>query len=169
MTIDGELVKDSKIIASSFNLFFSLPVQNSARVSAQDSIDKNFFRNSILNQNLGISKKPTLTRFKLTSTNEIIELIKSLKTKDCCGYDDIPSRILKISAPCIAFPLMYIFNKILILGVFPDRMKYSIIKPLHKKGSTKELGNYKPISLLTAFSKVLEKLIYKRLYTKTEY
>ena len=163
--LDGELVKDSKIIANSFNLFFSLPVQNSARVSAQDSIDKNFFRNSILNQTLGINKKPALTHFKLTSTNEIIELIKSLKTKDSCGYDDISSRILKISAPCIASPLTYIFNKILILGVFPDRMKYSVIKPLHKKGSTKELGNYRPISLFTAFSKVLEKLIYKRLYS----
>ena len=59
-TIDGELVKNSKIIANSFNLFFSLPVQNSVRVSAQDSIDKNFFRNSILNQTLGINKKTYL-------------------------------------------------------------------------------------------------------------
>ena len=39
-------------------------------------------------------------------------------------------------------------------------MKFTIVKPLHKKGSTTEMGNYRPISLLTAFSKVLEKLIY---------
>jgi len=43
-------------------------------------------------------------------------------------------------------------------------MKFSIIKLLHKKGTTKEFENYRPISLLTVFSKILEKIIYKRLY-----
>jgi hypothetical protein len=45
-------------------------------------------------------------------------------------------------------------------------MKFSIIKPLHKKGTTKEFENYRPIiSLLTVFLKILEKIIYKRLYS----
>jgi hypothetical protein len=61
------------------------------------------------------------------------------------------SRIHKISTPCILSPLMYIFNKVLYLGIFPDRMKFSIIKPLHKKGTTKEFENYRSISLLTVF------------------
>jgi hypothetical protein len=47
-------------------------------------------------------------------------------------------------------------------------MKLSIIKPLLKKGSNKELKNYWPISLLTTFSKVMEKAIYKRLYRYLE-
>jgi len=47
-------------------------------------------------------------------------------------------------------------------------MKYSIIKPLHKKGTTDELKNYRPISLLTCLSKILEKIIYKRLYVFLE-
>jgi len=67
---------------------------------------------------------------------------------------------------CYLFP--YVFNKILSLGIFPDRMKLSIIRPLHKKGITKELENYRPISLLTVFSKILEKIIYKRLYSYLE-
>jgi hypothetical protein len=44
-------------------------------------------------------------------------------------------------------------------------MQFSIIKPLHKKGTTKEFENYRPISLVTVFSKILEKIIYKRLYS----
>ena len=47
-------------------------------------------------------------------------------------------------------------------------MKLSIIRPLHKNGTTKELEHYRPISLLTVFSKILEKIIYKRLYSYLE-
>ena len=91
-----------------------------------------------------------------------------MKSKDSYGYDEISTIILKKSAPYILSPLTFIFNKILTQGIFPDRMKYSIIKPLHKKGSNKELGNYRPISLLPVFPKVLEKLIYKILYSFLE-
>jgi hypothetical protein len=47
-------------------------------------------------------------------------------------------------------------------------MKFSIIKPLHKKGTTKEFENYRPVSLPNVFSKILEKIIYKRLYSYLE-
>jgi hypothetical protein len=63
---------------------------------------------------------------------------------------------------------MYIFNRVLCTGVFPERMKFSIIKPLHKKGPKTDAGNYRPISLLPVFSKVLEKIIYKRIYQYIE-
>jgi hypothetical protein len=48
-------------------------------------------------------------------------------------------------------------------GVFPDRLKYSIVKPVHKKESRRNPANYRPISLLTSFSKVLDKALYYRL------
>ena len=47
--------------------------------------------------------------------------------------------------------------------MFPDRLKYAIIKPIFKKGDDQEVMNYRPISLLTSFSKVMEKLVYARL------
>jgi len=46
---------------------------------------------------------------------------------------------------------------------FPDRLKYSIIKPMYKKGDKSDPSNYRPISMLTSFSKVLEKALYRRL------
>jgi fructose-1,6-bisphosphatase/inositol monophosphatase family enzyme len=49
-------------------------------------------------------------------------------------------------------------------GIFPARLKYSHIKPIFKKGIKTEISNYRPISLLTSFSKVFEKVIYKRLH-----
>jgi len=50
------------------------------------------------------------------------------------------------------------------MGVFPERLKFAEVKPLFKKGDPTDFSNYRPISLLTSFSKVIEKIIYKRLY-----
>jgi hypothetical protein len=55
-------------------------------------------------------------------------------------------------------------NKSLALGIFPDRLKYSEIKPIFKKGDKHIISNYRPISILTSFSKVLEKAVYIQLY-----
>ena len=49
-------------------------------------------------------------------------------------------------------------------GVFPDALKISEVIPIHKGGSTEEVNNYRPISLLSVFDKIIEKLMHKRLY-----
>ena len=131
-------------------------------------MNNNFIQDPLYNLSLNSLKLNTLLHFNPTSTNEVNKIIQSLKSKHSHGYKEITSRILKISAPCIISPLTYIFNDVLHSGIFPDRMKYSIIKPLHKKGTTDELENYRPISLLTCLSKILEKIIYKRLYVFLE-
>jgi hypothetical protein len=60
-------------------------------------------------------------------------------------------------------PLTHIFNKLFSSGVFPDQLKYAVIKPLFKKGVRAQLSNYRPISPLTGFSKLLEILMFHRL------
>ena len=73
-----------------------------------------------------------------------------------------------MSASYIISPLTYICNTTLNTGIFPDRLKYVVVKPLHKKGNKHELSNYRPTSLLTAFSKIFEKVIYNRLHKHLE-
>ena len=105
--------------------------------------------------------------FKTLSTQEIISIIKSLKAKDSFGYEVSP-RLLKICAGYISSPLTHICNKAISTGILPDCLKYSIIKPLYKKGDRSDLANYRPILMLTSFSKVLEKALYKRLIEHTD-
>ena len=69
---------------------------------------------------------------KCTTMKEIEQIIKSLKTKNLYGYDEISTKILKISCPFISSQLNYTSNKILFWGVFPDRLKYAVIKPLQE-------------------------------------
>ena len=64
---------------------------------------------------------------------------------------------------CRTFEMTHVFNKILSTGIFPDRLKFSEVKRLYKKGVKTEFSIYRPISLLTSFSKITEKIIYKRL------
>jgi len=104
-------------------------------------------------------------KLKNTTTYEIDKIIHSIKCKDSSGYDEISTKILKISAPYVLSPLTFIFNNILTTGVFLERLKFSEVKPLHKKGVTTDFSNYRPISLLTSFSKIIEKIIYNRLYS----
>jgi hypothetical protein len=63
-------------------------------------------------------------------------------------------KTLKISALHISSPLCYIFNNAILAGKFPVRAKYSIVTPIYEKG---DKANYRPISLLTSFSKVFKK------------
>jgi Notch-like protein len=93
--------------------------------------------------------------------------MKSLKLKNSHGYDEISTKILKVSAPFIRSPLNYICNKS-ISRSFPTHLICSIVKPLFKKGNKKNMTNYRTISLLTSFSKVFEKITYERLLQNIE-
>jgi len=57
--------------------------------------------------------------FKFVSTKELANVMKSLKSKNCHGYEEVSTKLLKISAPCICSPLTYICNES-ILGIYPD-------------------------------------------------
>jgi len=157
--LNNELVKDPTITANSFNSFFSTIIHS----LSSESPDNEGIRKLLRKHTPETLELTEPFHFKPTKTNEIDKIIRSLKNRNSHGYDEASSKILKISAPYIIPPLTYIFNQILRAGIFPDRMKCAIIKPLHKKGSTKEMKNYKPISLITTFAKVLESHIQKAL------
>jgi hypothetical protein len=75
--------------------------------------------------------------FKNTSTKEIKNIIRSLKAKESFGYDEITTKILKISTLIISSPLTYIFNKSMVPGIFPSRLKYASMKPIFKNRDKK--------------------------------
>jgi hypothetical protein len=59
--------------------------------------------------------------------------MKELKSKKSCGYDEITTKILKISSPFDVSPLTYICNRMLSSATFPDRLKFSEVKPIYEK------------------------------------
>ena len=75
----------------------------------------------------------------------------------------MPVNILKLIKGIICKPLEILFNSSLLTGCVPDCFKMARVIPVHKKGSTVHCNNYRPISLLSIFNKLLEKLVFNRI------
>ena len=99
-----------------------------------------------------------------TEENEIRKIAFELPTKSSSGYDNISNVLLKEIIGDIVEPLSFIFNHSMQSGKFLDSMKLAEVIPLYKSKEHYLECNYRPISLLTIISKILKKIIYKRVY-----
>ena len=102
--------------------------------------------------------------FTEVSPNEIIETVKSLKS-NACGIDDISSFFIKLSISFTARIFAEIINASLKTGIFPSRWKKARIKPIPKISEPILATDFRPISLLIAFSKIIEKIAAKQMKT----
>ena len=101
--------------------------------------------------------------FNPTNQEEIFKVVNSLKNKKSYGSDEISNNLLKLIIPYIINPLVHIFNISLLSGVFPSDMKIAKVIPILKKDDSTLLSNYRPVSILSSFSKILERIVYNRL------
>ena len=105
------------------------------------------------------------TAFKPVTTNHAcLFFVISTSWQQTTGLDKISSKVVKIAAPVISDSLTYIFNQSIILCTFPNEWKVARIIPLFKNGKRNLAGNYRPISVLPAISKVMERILYNQLY-----
>lgn len=98
-----------------------------------------------------------------TDRYEIFNIVMKMKNSQATGIDNISSKILKAIVDDILEPLVYSINLSLLYGIVPDMAKVARVIPVFKTGDKNELQNYRPISLLPVFSKVLEKVVFSRL------
>ena len=111
-----------------------------------------------------IAQNPCSLMLAPCTESELSRLISSLPNKTSCGIDEINNILLKKISKSILPVLCELFNKSLETGVFPELMKVAEVVPLYKGGDKFQETNYRPISLLTTLSKILEKVMYKRVY-----
>ena len=109
--------------------------------------------------------QPNLNSMFINPVNEaeVICIIKLCKPKDSMDYDDISMWVLSRIAPHVVKPLVHIFNLSFSTGIFPSEMKIAKVIPLFKNENKSDFSNYRPISLLSQFSKILEKIFNERL------
>ncbi len=101
--------------------------------------------------------------FGPVSPSDVLNFSKKLKPKISCGHDNISCKLLKETIEIVIEPITHIINQSLTKGIVPSEMKLAKVIPIHKSSDQSILKNYRPVSLLPAFSKVLEKIVYSKL------
>ena len=98
--------------------------------------------------------------FSHVATNDIISTIKQLDTSKATTHKNIPIKIFKQHIDLYTISIKNLFNSMIKDQNFPNNLKRADITPVHKKGETTNMCNYRPVSILPTISKVFEKLLY---------
>ena len=149
------LITDSQKITDTFNDFFA---------NVGPEVDKDIPKTPISPLKFLRNRVAKNFSFRPTTIADVMTILLSLDDNKSPGPSDVPIKVLKIAAPIIVPHLSRIYNLSLAKGIFPDLMKLAKIIAIFKTGSRSLVTNYRPISLLSVFSKIFEKIIHQQLY-----
>ena len=103
-----------------------------------------------------------------TTSDEVETVINALKNNKAIRIMDVETKFIKLSKNILSPVLSDLFNVCIAQGVFPDCLKIAEVIPIFKKGDHNLATNYRPISILSQFDKIFEKLIYIRISSYLE-
>jgi len=126
-------------------------------------VKQNINKGSYNNSCKEIKHCPNSIFISPVTEEEVLSLAKNLKDKLTAGYDDVPESLVKQCIQLIKGPLTHVCNVSLRSGVFPKEWKSANVKLLYEKGDRYDIQNYRPISIISVFAKLLERLKFNRL------
>lgn len=152
LNINNNLVSEGQTVCNYFNEYFNvIPIKLSPRIDTELTVttevknnDASFF-------------------FRPVDELELLHVVKSLKNSYSCGSDNFSTNLLKKCVDFIKRPLLNLINLSFSKGVFPESLKIGKIRPIFKTGEKNRRENYRPITLLSSFSKIFEKCAVNRL------
>ena len=168
-----DICSDDEKVAHIFNTYFSNVVNNlnierkedilNLNVNDYDpilkAIDKYKNHPSILKINETVEQHVSFS-LQLTERNSIIQEILSLDGSKASPMDAIPAKIIKENCDIFSYKLLNDFNLSVTSGIYPNNLKLADITPAFKEGDRFNKENYRPVSILSALSKIFERLLY---------
>ena len=156
--VNDNFFSDDKDISETFNDFFvNIGPTLTAESTKRSSNHVNTYVSNIQNS------FPAF-RFSNIPVENVVLTLNNLKVSKSTGLDKIPAKVLKIASSIIAPSLTFIFNLSLSSGIFFDDRKNARVCPVYKGNDRRDIGNYRPISILPIISKVFEKEVFQQLY-----
>ena len=149
-----QVFTSSEDISQAFNNHFTSIGQTLAREIPTVDIDPLYY----------VKTSDRVFSFERINVQEVVTLVKGIDGGKATGLDNIPCKLLKITADVVAPSLTCIFNQSLLTGIYPSDWKLAKVTPIFKNGSKSDLNNYRPISVIPAVAKIFEKIIYNQLY-----
>ncbi|XP_065681444.1 uncharacterized protein LOC136095124 [Hydra vulgaris] len=149
LLVDGKIIYDKSIVAENLNSFFLNIGPNIAEKIPSGS--------SSFDSYLKIYDK-VMDESKL-DINELRYALDNLKNNTSVGFDSISINVVKSVLHIIETPLYHIFNLSLQSGTVPKKLKIARFLPIFKSGDDTDSSNYRPISVLPCFSKLLKRII----------
>lgn len=153
LNIDNEITSDPTTLSNAFNAHFNEKPKKLLETIPESNTNS---ANNIRMNHFSFFFEPAIE-------DDIIDIVRNLKVSNSAGKDEISSNLLKKCIKHIVKPFTYIVNCSLNEGIFPDKLKISKIVPLFKSGNETDIDNYRPIAILSTFSKILEKVVCKKL------
>ena len=114
--------------------------------------------------NIKKRKLDSVFSFRKATQEEMLKVIHDLNAKKSCQTSDIPTTFIKLNPDIISNLISKHFNCCIDKGEFPNDLKHDNIVPIYKKNSKSEKENYRPVRILSNFSKIYEKLMYNQRY-----
>ena len=152
---NDDLVMTEKDIANAFNKFFvNIGPEMASKIKNLDRLNGTDNKATITLQN-SIFIKPA-------TEAEVLKIISEMNTGKSSGVDHIPINVIKLVAKHIVKPLVYIINLSIETATFPNTLKSAEVIPLYKSGDDNLPTNYRPISLISNFAKIYEKILKNR-------
>ena len=169
MDENNNIISDSKIIANIFNDHFSaLGAKVQQKIPLEQGDFRDYFKKRGKDNKAVINPGGHSFFLSPTVPDEIEKIIDRLNPSKSTGPNGIPVFILKAFKGFFSYWLSKLINLCFETGEFPSILKIAKVIPLHKKESLLNFLNYRPISLLSVFSKIYEKSIYVRIYSYLE-
>ena len=165
------IIKNEKLITDTFNNYFAditktLTLKKYPNFDGQSLLSiTDYFKNneSVIKIKEKYNTQENSFSFTVLSKEGITKAIKSLSSNKTSPIEDMPNKILKNSIHICSGKLINIFNECLMNGKFPDTLKRADVVPIVKKGNDNENENYRPVSMLSTFSKVFGKLLFEQI------
>ena len=152
---NNQIVTSKKEICNEFNRFFTNVGPELAKgIKTPENCD--------IYETMGDSNSQSVFLENVTEF-ELLKLAKNCRNKHSTDCDDLSMYVVRATFASVLKPFKYICNLSLKSGIFPDGMKVAKVIPLFKSGDDELYNNYRPVSLLPQFSKILEKVFEKRL------
>jgi hypothetical protein len=163
---NNTLITDPKLIAETFNKFFTTIADEIATL-INPTLPDDANSTQATHTADPHSDTNTNTRFNMSDTpvtsDEIITCFNLLEDKKTPDMTGISTNLLKRIQHSLILPLKHIFTQSLATGIVPHKLKIAKVIPIYKSADASDINNYRPISLLSSFSKILEKIVQVRL------